>query len=219
METAEYTAPTELPHNENVNPKTAAVFKKNKYVFVPDMLEDGMMLDVIYQYALMRNRNNDMQDGDFQVPNTPVALGDRLMETLLEVLRPKVEEVTGLRLLPTYSCFRVYKKGDDLAAHTDREACEVSLTLCIGFDSDEPWPIYVGNRLMGKGIDLQPGEAVIYRGCEVQHWRKKFKGVNHAQVFLHYVDADGPNTDWIYNMRPGGLGTFKFRDGVVAGDV
>ena len=63
----------------------------------------------------MRARNNDMQDGDQQVHDTPVAMGDRLMETLLEYLRPRFEEAVGKDLLPTYSCFRVYKPGDSLS--------------------------------------------------------------------------------------------------------
>lgn len=219
MDPAKYIAPTELPHTDKVNEERAAEFKKKKYLVVPDMIENEGLLEVAYQYCLMRSRNNDMKDGDVQVPRTPVAHGDRLMETLLEVLRPRVEEATGLRLLPTYSCFRVYKKGDSLAAHTDREACEVSMTVCLGYDSDKPWPIHVGRKLMNKGVKLEPGQAVVYRGCEIQHWRDEFDGVNQAQVFLHYVDADGPYTDWIYNMRPKGLGTFEFMDGTVTGDT
>jgi hypothetical protein len=193
-------------------------FDKKKYVFCPKMM-DGSLLDVTYQYALMRARNEDMQDGDQQVAKTPVAHGDRLMETLLEYLRPKVEEATGRQLLPTYSCFRVYKNGDDLARHTDREACEVSVTVTLGFDAPKSWPIYVGSKLFSAAVDMQPGDAVIYKGCELAHWRKEFHGVHHAQVFLHYVDANGPNTDWIYNKRPGGLGTFKFAGGQTVGDT
>lgn len=197
---------------------TESQFDKKKYVHVQHML-DGPLLEVAYQYALMRARNNDMQDGDFQVENTPVAHGDRLMETLLEYLRPKVEQATGKSLLPTYSCFRVYKNGDDLARHTDREACEVSMTVTLGFKADKPWPIMVGNKIFSKSIDMQPGDAVIYKGCELAHWRKTFHGEHHAQVFLHYVDANGPYTDWIYNKRPGGLGTFTFAGGVTVGDT
>ena len=197
---------------------TAKQFEKKKYVYVPGII-DGPLLEVAHQYALMRARNNDMQDGDFQVGNTPVAHGDRLMETLLEYLRPRVEAATGRKLLPTYSCFRVYKDGDDLARHTDREACEISMTVTLGYEAPEAWPICVGNKLFKKSIPMQPGDAVIYKGIELAHWREQFHGEHHAQVFLHYVDADGPYTDWIYNKRPGGLGTFKFAGGVTVGDT
>lgn len=197
---------------------TAKQFEKKKYLHVPGMI-DGPLLDVAHQYALMRSRNNDMQDGDFQVENTPVAMGDRLMETILEYLRPKVEEFTGRTLLPTYSCFRVYKDGDSLARHTDRVACEISMTVTLGYEAPEIWPILVGNKLFKKSIAMQPGDAVIYKGTELHHWREQFHGEHHAQVFLHYVDANGPYTDWIYNKRPGGLGTFTFAGGVTVGDT
>jgi hypothetical protein len=39
---------------------------------------------------------------------------------------------------------------------------------------------------------MKPGDMIIYRGCEVDHWREAFKGLNHAQMFMHYNDADGP---------------------------
>jgi hypothetical protein len=32
---------------------------------------------------------------------------------------------------------------------------------------------------------------VIYKGCEVEHWRDAYKGLNHAQVFLHYNEKQG----------------------------
>jgi PKHD-type hydroxylase len=38
---------------------------------------------------------------------------------------------------------------------------------------------------------------------EKHHWRKKFKGEWQAQVFLHYVDADGPHKEWKFDKRQG----------------
>jgi hypothetical protein len=45
----------------------------------------------------------------------------------------------------------------------------------------------------GAKINLQPGDAVIYLGCELEHYREEFKGDWCAQVFIHYVDAEGDN--------------------------
>ena len=36
---------------------------------------------------------------------------------------------------------------------------------------------------------LSPGDMLIYRGCEMEHWREAFEGETCAQVFLHYNDA------------------------------
>ena len=37
---------------------------------------------------------------------------------------------------------------------------------------------------------------LVYRGCELEHWREPYWGKNHAQVFLHYNELQGD-----YNIR------------------
>ena len=51
------------------------------------------------------------------------------METLLLSVQPKMEKLTGLKLNPTYSYARIYKKGDVLNRHKDRFSCEISTTM------------------------------------------------------------------------------------------
>jgi hypothetical protein len=48
---------------------------------------------------------------------------------------------------------------------------------------------------------MEPGDAAIYLGCEVEHWREEFKGDWHAQTFLHYVDKNGLNKEWFKDKR------------------
>ena len=126
---------------------------------------------------------------DAMVPNTYSHYADIVMETLLLKLQPVMEKTTKLKLNPTYSYARIYKKGDVLFRHKDRLSCEVSTTLNLGGDM---WPIYLepsGKRgLKGVKIDLNPGDMLVYKGMEVEHWREKFEGENCAQVFLHYND-------------------------------
>ena len=40
-------------------------------------------------------------------------------------------------------------------------------------------------------LHLETGDMIIYKGCEIEHWREPFKGNNHAQVFLHYNQKNG----------------------------
>ena len=147
---------------------------------------------------------------DEQVPNTYSHYSDIGMETLLENLKPLMEKETGLNLVATYTYFRIYKNGDILKRHKDRKACSVSTTMNLGGD---PWPIYLSpNENIGlpeiegglKGItsssdaegikvDLEPGDMLIYSGCELEHWREPFQGGNNAQVFLHYNNRSEPN--------------------------
>jgi hypothetical protein len=125
------------------------------------------------------------------------------METLLENLLPLMEKNTGLKLNPNYSYARIYKKGDILKRHKDRFSCEISTTLNLGGD---PWTIYLEpsgkEGLKGIKVDLKPGDMLVYRGNELEHWREEFKGENCAQVFLHYnnVKTKG-SAENIYDKR------------------
>ena len=127
---------------------------------------------------------------DPQIPNTYSHYGDVAMETLLEALRAKMEKETGYKLNETYSYARIYKTGDVLHRHKDRYSCEVSTTLHLGGD---PWPLYLDptgkTGQAGIKIDLEPGDMLIYSGCEIEHWREAFPGKDCGQVFLHYNDA------------------------------
>jgi hypothetical protein len=42
---------------------------------------------------------------------------------------------------------------------------------------------------------------VIYRGCELEHWREKFAGLAHAQLFMHYNERKS-NRQSMFDGRP-----------------
>jgi hypothetical protein len=54
----------------------------------------------------------------------------------------------------------------------------------------------------GKKVILQPGDMVIYRGCDIKHWRDPYDGNQQIQVFLHYVDVNGKYADHKFDKRP-----------------
>lgn len=176
-------------------------FAANKYLFVKGLLQDPLLMTA-HRYALMQSEIGDKIMDDPQAPDTPSFYGDALMESLLELLCPTVEHMTGLRLYPTYSYFRVYKRGDVLTPHCDRPACEISMTVTLGFEAPRHWPLCFSYGDEATQADLDPGDAIIYRGCEVNHWRDAFEGDYQAQVFLHYVDRNGPHAEWKYDKRP-----------------
>ena len=93
----------------------------------------------------------------------------------------------------------MYKRGDVLARHRDRPACEISVTLNIGQKPLDPWPIYVQEPC---GAEPNPGDGLLYRGTELFHWRDAYQGEALVQVFLHYVDRDRPHADQKFDGRP-----------------
>jgi len=121
---------------------------------------------------------------------------DPLMESLMVNKLELMQKETGLELLPTYAFWRMYTRFADLKKHKDRESCEVSVTVMLGSDGTK-WPIFMD----GTEINLELGDAAIYLGCEIEHWREEFKGDWQAQTFLHYVDKNGPNKEWAKDKR------------------
>ncbi len=119
---------------------------------------------------------------------------DALMTSLLDIKLPLVEKESKLKLFPTYAYWRYYIFGGKLKTHTDRPSCEISVTACI--KKEDNWPIVIE----GTSFELEEGDAVLYAGCEQKHWRPGvYKGEGMAQVFLHYVNQNGPHTKHAYD--------------------
>lgn len=154
---------------------------------------------------------------DLQVPGTYSHYGDGVMDTLLLKVLPVLEQHSGLQLVPTYSYARIYEHGNELVRHKDRESCEISATLNLGGD---PWPIFIDptgsdnvidlkkglikeDAPEGVKVELNPGDLLLYAGCELEHWREPFEGKACGQVFLHYNHKHGPyGQTHLFDQRP-----------------
>ena len=166
--------------------------KKFKYKVVREVLAPDMALFLSNYLRLKREVfltiRQDLPNGylglypDSQCPNAFATYGDIAMETLLVMVKPVLEKYLKMSLIPTYAYARVYEKGSDLKKHKDRKSCDFSTTMNLGGDL---WPIYIDN----KKVNLKPGDMLIYRGCDLTHWRDEFKGNFCSQVFLHYNDS------------------------------
>jgi hypothetical protein len=145
----------------------------------------------------------DFTPDGMQVPAAHSKYGDPAMEAMLLALHPIMEKNTGLTLHPTYSYYRVYRSGDELVPHVDRPSCEISTTLCFNFNFENEfnWPIFMD----GNAVNLESTDMVIYRGCDLRHWREKLVcGENdwHVQGFFHFVNANGPFAEFKWDQRP-----------------
>jgi len=170
--------------------------KEFKYKIINSFLSQEEV-KLLNTYCRIKHRLN-FDSFDFKQNNNADTYyyGDPIMESLLVNKINLMEKETGLKLSPTYAFWRMYTMFADLKKHKDRGPCEISVTVMIGSDGTK-WPIF----MEGNEIELKPGDAVIYSGCELEHWREEFKGDWHSQVFLHYVDADGPYKDCVMDGR------------------
>ena len=177
-------------------------FNKNGYTIIKNALS-AELLDFVTQYALFDEMQDYSKDSSPIIEGSPHSkYADPVMETILINLQNKIEEATGLELYPTYSYYRVYRPGNDLKPHRDRESCEISATLCFNFNyEDYDWPIYMD----GNKVSQQSGDLVIYKGIELEHYRDMFdleqEDAWHVQGFFHYVDRHGPYKNFKFDQR------------------
>ena len=196
------------------------MFKKNKYVVIKQAISKDMAT-FVYDYFLMKKQVYDTclkeryispyevllgeyEGAGGQIPHTYSCYSDIVMETLMLKCQPIMEKTTGLKLNPAYTYARIYKKEDVLKRHKDRFSCEISTTMNLGGDK---WDLYLepSGQEGKKGIkvNLEQGDMLVYSGCELEHWREKFKGKFCGQVFLHYnnkkTKGSGQN---LFDKRP-----------------
>jgi hypothetical protein len=169
-----------------------ADIKTFKYKLIKNFLLK-QELEILQKYC--STKLNYLWSDDSQSPLAPCWYKDPLMDSFLELKIDKMEKETGLKLFKTYAYWRYYIFGSRLENHKDRPSCEISATVCI--HKTDNWPIHMNNNW----IELEEGDAVIYLGCELTHGRKPFKGDGCAQVFFHYVDKNGPYTEYVNDKR------------------
>lgn len=127
---------------------------------------------------------------------------DPLIEMVLKDKTDYIEQITGLNLYPTFSFVKVYQKGEELKPHVNRPSCEISLSCHIA-TVGKAWPLWMhtpGNNPT-KYI-LEQGDACIYKGCEIVHWREVATETDiNVQIMLHYVNKNGPYAEYKYDCR------------------
>lgn len=136
---------------------------------------------------------------------------------LLWGLTHSIEEYVGTRLVPTYGYFRIYQQGDVCKVHSDRHACEHSLSVMLAASDELAWGLSVGmeqrsaptlivssdfgDELFGT-VPMMPGDAVLYKGVHHRHGRLEPNPNGwSAHVFLHWVDPEGPYAEQAFD-RP-----------------
>jgi len=207
-------------------------FKKNKYTVVKQAISKDLATFIANYFSMQKQVYDTCRERKYfspfeniigyyesekdQIPGAYASYSNIAMETLMLKCQPDMEKVTGLKLYPAYTYARIYKKGDVLERHKDRFSCEISTTMNLGGDD---WPIYlepdptkggekpgvgyVSDNTKGVRVDLKPGDMLVYSGCELEHWRDKFKGKECIQAFLHYNNRKTPGAkDNMFDKRP-----------------
>ena len=161
---------------------------KNNYLIIPGFIPSYKAIQLSNEFKSYCECAS--LDGDSQAP---LSHSKYNYISFLELLCEKTQEVSSIleeTVLPTYAYSRVYLKDSVLERHTDRDACEISLTVHL--NGDKQWPILIKTpEGEERSVVLNPGDAMLYLGKIAEHWRDSYDGEYYSQVFLHYVRSRG----------------------------
>ena len=138
-------------------------------------------------------------------------------------IRLILERIIGRKLYNTYYYDRFYFPGQELKKHTDRPACEISVSIHVSTNIKESWPIWIKtpdtfeDKTMkiangeNRFVHLEAGDGMVYKGCERPHWRDPMPGLLESkinkdeslyyhQIFFHYVLQDGIRAHYAWDM-------------------
>jgi hypothetical protein len=171
-----------------------SALERNNFIVIPGFISHHKATMLAKRFTDYVNQNRI--GGDPQAPQSPSMYDYMPFVRMLVEKIPLVTELLQEPVLPTYTYARSYVGGEVLERHRDRAACEISLTVNLFKDKD--WDIFVQRPDNSEAkVNLEPGDAILYKGCEADHWREAFQGSCCVQVFMHYVRAHGDNA-WAY---------------------
>lgn len=187
-------------------------------IFIKEFLPKNV-LSVLYSYVLIKY-TNESTEFDEQTSSLVSCYKDYFAETILDLSTSVVSQNVNKKLFPTYSFLRIYDKGSDLPIHVDRPSCEYTVALCVGaLPDDKPYEIFVGEaddssdyKYFNDKRDLVPlkinykfpmftNNALIFKGMDNLHWREKCSHDHFMTIFLHYVDQEGPHSEYKYDKK------------------
>ncbi len=156
-------------------------------------------LGALRRYYRRQIRTGAFPLGDEQSALRHAAYNEPVARFFHHQLAAIMSAAAGEPVKPSYVYFASYQGGAELERHTDREQCEFSITFCMDY-TPEPlsatdWPIHLDTP-QGTVIVYQAiGDALLYRGCRVPHYRKRlWRAATSSSIFFHYVrrDFSGP---------------------------
>ena len=129
------------------------------------------------------------------------------------MMKPLISRLVGVPVKATYSYLSGYVNGSALPLHTDKPACEYTVSLCLSKEPpDAPWPILVQKKMEpcvscggpkahalrdADAVELEwpPGGFGIFKGRQHAHARAAFDGRHAHFLLLHYVPVDASAHD------------------------
>jgi len=204
-------APTNLLQSVRIPDEISTSFVKNRFVVVKNMIPKYLLENLKNCYMDLDNHKL-MIDGDTQVRKRHVSYNDRCGRFIHFHFSDIVRAIAHHNVIPTYTYTGLYQSGSVLDPHTDRLACDFTISLNhYQQPKDVPWTLQLGTKeslsnprdvtsaggMMPKpevtvDADLYEGDGLLIMGRHLTHMRRGELPPGHRthNSFYHYVQSD-----------------------------
>ena len=188
-------------------------FKEELFEVSKKVISDDLILNIKTTFELVRqnlylqnnlefNEDTKYLFNDYEIKKGFSYYGGYFTESLLIQLQPLIEAIVQCKVYPTFSYARFCYNGAELLKHKDRMSGEYAVSMNIHKKNNIKWPIYF-KKLNGEtvSLELDPGDMVVYKGQDLEHWREPYIGDEVIQIFLMYVNVKGSFSHLKYDRR------------------
>ncbi|MBS0446436.1 MAG: sulfotransferase [Proteobacteria bacterium] len=102
-----------------------------------------------------------------------------------------IATIAGEPVCPSYCYVSAYQSGAELDPHVDRKQCEftVSMVYAESGGRSGDWPLWFLAGAAPSSVTLEVGDAVVFRGHDLVHWRDAapVPGMALSTLLFHYV--------------------------------
>ncbi len=174
-----------------IEDKAVKSFKEKGVAHLPELIHPYLNYSLAHFYRCMIAEGNFPYD-DIQVAKRFYGREEAMANFLHHQLTPLISRITNKKLWPTYSYYSNYQKGAVLEKHLDKPAAEISVTIALDYgakvNSKNVWPLYVETDHQKISLKLLPGDAGMFTGIKLPHYREELKNLPFASVILlHYA--------------------------------
>lgn len=168
-----------------------ARLSQEQYLHIPGLLSP-LQIAALREYTRQMRHSAELSQQDDDYTRRNYKFLDQVLtfwhQHLLKIMTPLVDA----QLRPSYNVISYYE-DTHLNRHKDREPCIWNVSIQLDTDPPNaegaPWPIWLETRHGPTAIPLQAGDALIYRGRDMEHWREALPpGRRETVLLFHFVD-------------------------------
>jgi hypothetical protein len=165
---------------------------RNGYTVIPSLFPADLVHALSRYYQSLASEgflsNESVCGTRYTLHREPLA--EYLHQSLAELLSPLLGDCGK----PSYSFVSIYYGGSDLPLHSDREACEVTVSVCVAANKCAvQWPLVLHPLHSDSSIELRLGigNAAIFTGRTIAHERPPLaEDGTFTTLLFHFVRQD-----------------------------